>query len=124
MSSKRAAAEESFRGYADGRSHLKRRARNPTYSKYYDLGVIVVDPVVAAPKGEDYFGQVLELLTRRILPFEVPSLGTTGMVDQDLQILQDWCAYYAQPTWATGLSMIEAAELIVKGAIDNGNIRK
>lgn len=36
--------------------------------------------------------------------------------------LHSWCALNARPTWATGTSMIEAAELIVAGAVENGNI--
>jgi len=38
--------------------------------------------------------------------------------------LQDWCASHAPITWMTGLGAIEAAELLVKGAIENGNLSR
>lgn len=37
--------------------------------------------------------------------------------------LQDWCAYNCVPRWGTGFGVIEAAELIVSCAVQNGNIR-
>lgn len=42
--------------------------------------------------------------------------------DDQIQRLQGWCADNARPAWATGLSMIEAADLIVDGAVENANI--
>jgi len=44
------------------------------------------------------------------------------MSDQDVMDLQDWCSYYANPPWATGLWMLESAEQCVMDAIDNANI--
>jgi len=42
--------------------------------------------------------------------------------EADKHWLQDWCSERARPHWATGLSMIEAAELIVEQACENANI--
>lgn len=70
----------------------------------------------------NYFKEALESLIGKPCPIEVPRYGTTGMADEDILRLQDWCSDYAKPSWATGLSMIEASELIVQGAVENGNI--
>jgi hypothetical protein len=53
----------------------------------------------------------------------VPPYGASEMGDEVID-LQDWCSDNAQPDWATGLSMIEAAELIVSQALDNDNIER
>lgn len=45
-----------------------------------------------------------------------------GLTDRQVMELQDWCSINARPEWATGLSMLEAAEMIVQGAVDNANI--
>lgn len=37
--------------------------------------------------------------------------------------LQDWCVLNCVPRWGTGFGVIEAAELIVSCAVQNGNIR-
>lgn len=44
--------------------------------------------------------------------------------EADKHWLQDWCSERARPEWATGLSMIEAAELIVEQACENANIAR
>jgi hypothetical protein len=44
--------------------------------------------------------------------------------DAENEKLQDWCSMHARPHWATGLGLIEAAELIVQGAVENSNIEK
>lgn len=70
----------------------------------------------------NYFKEALEALTGRSCPIEVPRYGTTGMTDEALMALQDWCCMNARPSWATGLAMMEGAELVVEGAAENGNI--
>jgi hypothetical protein len=60
----------------------------------------------------------------KVPPAYVKGFGTEGLTDKQVSDLQDWCSLNARPEWATGLSMIEAAELIVRGAIENGNIDK
>jgi hypothetical protein len=70
----------------------------------------------------NYFKEALESLTGKNLPMRVPRFKASRMSDENQYKLQEWCVDNAQPPWATGLSMIEAAELIVQGAIENGNI--
>lgn len=36
--------------------------------------------------------------------------------------LQDWCSDHARPEWATGISILEAAEDLVIDAVNNGSI--
>ena len=70
----------------------------------------------------NYFKEALESLTGKKLPMRVPRFKASRMSDENQYKLQGWCINNAQPPWATGLSMIEAAELIVQGAIENGTI--
>jgi len=61
---------------------------------------------------------------------ETPPLETVGaycfndLSESDQEWLQHWCSERANPYWATGLSMIEAAELIVEQACQNANIAR
>lgn len=71
----------------------------------------------------NYFQEALELLVGKPCPIQVPRFGTEGLSDKDVSSLQDWCSSNARPRWATGLSMMEAAELIVEGALENANIK-
>lgn len=70
----------------------------------------------------NYFKEALESLTGKKLPMRVPRFKASRMSDENQFKLQEWCVDNANPPWATGLSMIEAAELIVQGSIENGNI--
>jgi hypothetical protein len=55
------------------------------------------------------------LLTKPIpLRFENP--------ESDLGDLADFAGAHSKIPWATGTSLVEAAELIVKDALDNGNL--
>lgn len=69
----------------------------------------------------NYFREALKVLIGKEPPMEVPPYGAHDMGDEVIA-LQDWCSENARPSWATGLSMIEAAELIVQQALDNANI--
>lgn len=73
---------------------------------------------------EHPFREALQFVVGKEPPAYVKGFGIEGLTDSQLTELQDWCSLNARPEWATGLSMIEAAELIVKGAIENGNIDK
>jgi hypothetical protein len=75
-----------------------------------------------APLQRNYFKEALESLTGKKLPMRVPPFKASRMSGGKQYQLQEWCVDNANPPWATGLSMIEAAELIVQGAIENGNI--
>lgn len=70
----------------------------------------------------NYFKNALESITGKKLPMRVPPFKASRMSDENQLKLQEWCVSNANPIWATGLSMIEAAELIVQSAIENGNI--
>jgi hypothetical protein len=71
----------------------------------------------------NYFRDALKAIIGKYPPMMVPPYSTSAMGDEVIE-LQDWCADNARPQWATGLSMIEAAELIVDQAIENANIRE
>jgi hypothetical protein len=68
------------------------------------------------------FREALAAVVGKEPPAFVGGHGTNGLSDQQLMELQDWCSENARPHWAAGLSMIEAAELIVAGAVENANI--
>lgn len=59
---------------------------------------------------------------------EVPPAYTHGafsvadLTEAEMLTLQDWCCIHARPEWATGIGVLEAAELIVREAVDNANI--
>lgn len=42
--------------------------------------------------------------------------------DDDHLNLSDWCSFHAQPRWATGSGLLEAAEWIISTAVENANI--
>lgn len=75
------------------------------------------------PGTTNYFQEAIQTIIGGAPPFEVPPYGVQGMGDEVIA-LQDWCADNARPPWATGLSMIEAAELIVNQALENANIKR
>ena len=70
----------------------------------------------------NYFREALKILVGKYPPMLVPPFSAHDMGDEVTE-LQDWCSDNARPAWATGLSMIEAAELIVDQAVENANIR-
>lgn len=71
----------------------------------------------------NYFREAIKVIVGKYPPMMVPPFGAKDMGDE-VVVLQDWCSDNARPSWATGLSMIEAAELIVDQAIENANIRE
>ena len=79
--------------------------------------------VLLVQERHNYFREALHAIIGGYPPMEVPLYSASEMGDEVLE-LQDWCASNARPEWATGLSMIEAAELIVQQALDNANIKK
>jgi hypothetical protein len=51
-------------------------------------------------------------------------LERSGELEEALAIaLTDWCSLNANPCWATGTSILEAADLLVERALENGNLR-
>ena len=79
--------------------------------------------VSTLPEHPNYFREALRAVVGLYPPLVVPPVGAKDMGDEVI-VLQDWCSDNARPRWATGLSMIEAAELIVDQAIENANIKK
>jgi hypothetical protein len=78
--------------------------------------------VLIVPERPNYFQEALKTIVGKDPPMLVPPYGSKAMGDEVLD-LQDWCSDNARPEWATGLSMIEAAELIVDQALENANIK-
>lgn len=74
------------------------------------------------PTPADPLREALASIIGKDPPDFVRGHNTSGLSDKQILDLQDWCSVNARPHWATGLSMIEAAELIVAGAIENANI--
>lgn len=71
------------------------------------------------------FAEALESVIGIRPPFDLDHVFSSSDICDDVFIkLQDWCALHARPSWATGISMIEAADIIVDGAICNSNIQK
>jgi hypothetical protein len=50
------------------------------------------------------------------------AFAASDLTESDMLDLQDWCCLNARPAWSTGIGVLEAAELIVREAIDNANI--
>lgn len=44
------------------------------------------------------------------------------LTPEDQNLLYEWCTQNRRPYWATGLGVLEAAELLVRTAIENANI--
>lgn len=66
----------------------------------------------------------LQALTNQSPPeFVKGAYFSKDLFEYQIEDLQNWCSINANPSWATGLSMIEAAEIIVKRAIENANIK-
>lgn len=79
--------------------------------------------------GWSYYGETPNPLWDALLaitgvepPDYVRGLYSASHLEDRVDELQSWCSENARPHWATGLSMLEAAELIVGGAVENANI--
>ncbi len=68
------------------------------------------------------FYDALAAMTGELPPDYCKGLVDAAPLGDRVHELQTWCANHCRPEWATGLSIIEAAELIVRGAIENANI--
>jgi hypothetical protein len=44
------------------------------------------------------------------------------LLQSEVEALQQWCVNHARPSWATGISIMEAADRLVQEALDNGNL--
>jgi len=68
--------------------------------------------------------EALQALCGAEPPAFVQGWDINDLTEDQVQELQDWCSLNARPEWATGLSMMEAAVLIVEGAVENNNIEQ
>ncbi len=67
--------------------------------------------------------EALETITGIRPPFDLTTTYDQADVAQPTMLaLCDWCSANAQPVWATGESIYDAAWLMVERAIENGNI--
>jgi hypothetical protein len=58
-------------------------------------------------------------------PAELRGLTNSEQLsDYQYNALRDYCSVHANPPWATGTGVIEAADHLVLSAIENGNIQK
>ena len=75
--------------------------------------------------SENPLEEALEVITGKRPPTELELSGVrhaSELDDAKSQSLSDWCTQNARPHWATGDSILEAAELIVLRAQENANI--
>lgn len=74
------------------------------------------------PDIENPFREALEALVGQEPPAYVVGYSLNDIPPTDRLALQDWCSVHGRPAWVTGIGVIEAAELLVLSAIENGNI--
>jgi len=75
--------------------------------------------------SENPLQEALEAITGKFPPAELDLDGirhASELDDARSESLSDWCTQNARPHWATGDSILEAAELIVLRAQENANI--
>ncbi len=80
------------------------------------------EPYTHYPTPKDPLREALAAVVGKEPPDFVRGYNFKDLTDKQQLELQDWCSLNARPHWATGLSMLEAAELIVEGAVENANI--
>lgn len=69
------------------------------------------------------FAEAIESIIGVPPPFDLSGVFYSHEIDDENFIkLQDWCSLHARPAWATGISMVDAADHIVKEAVANSNI--
>jgi hypothetical protein len=74
-------------------------------------------------RPENPLADVIESITGKRPPLDTTgAYSFTDLSQSDQSWLQDWCSDNCEPYWGTGLGVIEAAELIVRLAVENANI--
>jgi hypothetical protein len=73
----------------------------------------ILGPLPLMTGADNY--PICQKLERILVSEELP--------DHEVLRLQDYCSLRAKPAWATGESIIDAADLMVERAIENGNIK-
>lgn len=68
-------------------------------------------------------GEALETITGQPPPVDLTGVTAPGELSEAVMLrLLDWCSDNAQPDWATGESIYDAAWLMVDRASENDNI--
>ena len=62
------------------------------------------------------------IIGKRPLVETVGAYDFDDLTEDEKEEVQNFCSFYARPGWSTGLGIIEAAEIIVKLAVENANI--
>lgn len=75
---------------------------------------------LATPKNP--IRDVLQQMTGCRPPKYVRGYSLSNLSDKESTALQDWAVNKVQPTWLTGIGLLEAAEQQVEEAVFNGNI--
>jgi hypothetical protein len=64
----------------------------------------------------------LKTIVGKAPPSFVKGYDTRLLTDEESLALQEWASMNSRPYWATGFGIVEAAELLVATAVENGNI--
>lgn len=75
------------------------------------------------PRPPSPLRDVLRAFTGKEPPaFVGEHYDVSQLSDAEKDVLHAWCAQNVRPDWATGIGLMEAAELMVQEAVNNGNI--
>lgn len=67
--------------------------------------------------------EALVAITGKEPPFDLSGVySSVDLDDHTAERLGDWCTNNTNPVWAPGDSILEAAEILVKRAVENANI--
>ncbi len=75
------------------------------------------------PNVDSPLAEAISAICGEYPPFDMEGAYAFNQLNANTQMrLQDWINQNVQPYWATAYGVIEAAEHIVKTAVENGNI--
>jgi hypothetical protein len=74
--------------------------------------------------SDNPLNEALVAITNQTPPFDLDGImNSSDLPDTVALQLSDWCSLNANPEWATGSGILEAANLLVERALENGNIK-
>lgn len=81
---------------------------------------------VAISRGKySPFYDALVAITKSVPPIPMRGLySSKELTDEEFELVQNWASDKAPIHWATGLSIIDCADLMVKSALENSSIPK
>lgn len=95
----------------------------PKLIRAIDAAHETCDDLLNSDREPGPFREALRAICGAEPPAFVRGHSSEGYTDDENEELQDWVGKRpCRPHWATNLSMIEAAELIVASAVENANI--